>query len=206
MKIKFRPYLDIKDDKQLKLILNRQNSLEENYFNLSSIECSEQSFSEGVKRLKDFYGFTPKTDQYEFIEELVYHMLIVQYYYVFNFKKEITKLIDCTEDDIFFTESIEEALNKIDTDDNRDVFLNYASFFCNEIECINKFIVKYYGNDYLVLKEYSYHDLITLSFNEVENIENKIRCIIFTLANHTKFLRLRNLAFNISNYREDYSI
>ncbi len=187
MKRKFKPYLDIRDEKQLKFILSRQNSLEENCYDFSTIsEFTEKAFREEVKKIKNFYGYEPKAQDAEFVDELVYHMIVAQYYWTNDFTLMLTNLYGDESDlDIFsdFDPTLSEEIERISDDSNRLLYVDYVIFYINEIIDLNNFISKYYGEDFYKIREYTYDDIVGKKSDDVSEIIDKIRMIVFTIAN-----------------------
>ena len=134
MKRKFKPYLDIKDKKQLQLLLNRQNSIEENYFDLSQIgEFSEEAFKSAVVKVKNFYGYTPKGEDIEFIDDIIYHMLVVQVLSISVFQIQLEILSYMKDND---AENVGDLIsNPLSETDNK-----ILDFLSREIIAINSFI------------------------------------------------------------------
>ncbi len=81
MKRKFKPYLDIKDKKHLQLLLNRQLTIEENNFQEVEIDdFTEDSFRMLADRFKKFYGYEPAKEYKEYIDDIIYFLLVNKYY------------------------------------------------------------------------------------------------------------------------------
>ena len=197
MKRKFKPYLDIKDKKQLQFLLNRQNNIEENYFDLSQIkECTVEAFKEGVIKVKNFYGYTPKGEDVEYIDELIYHMLVIQVLQISTFQYTLDIIATMrTEDN---EEIAKMMLNPIDEGSKKEI-----EFLCNEIESINQFIKKYYGDDFYALKSITPEELMNLNFEDFYKLLNKIKAVILIIGNYAKNFRLKMLIFNIVNFTKD---
>lgn len=197
MKRKFKPYLDIKDKKQLQFLLNRQNNIEENYFDLSQIkECTVEAFKEGVIKVKNFYGYTPKGEDVEYIDELIYHMLVIQVLQISTFQYTLDIIATMrTEDN---EEIAKMMLNPIDEGSKKEI-----EFLCNEIESINQFIKKYYGDDFYALKSITPEELMKLNFDDFYKLLNKIKAVILIIGNYAKNFRLKMLIFNIVNFTKD---
>lgn len=192
MKRKFKPYLDIKDKKQLQLLLNRQNSIEENYFDLSEIkECSVEAFKEAVVRIKNFYGYTPKGEDVEFIDELIYHLIIIQVYINSLGLGMYIQTAEATN---------EEELGKIFDNFFEDEDTFYLEFLANEIKSINKFIAKYYGQDFYEIDINSVEDIKKLNIDQFCQLLNKVRAVVLIIGNFTKNFRLKMLIFNIVHF------
>lgn len=192
MKRKFKPYLDIKDKKQLQLLLKRQNSIEENYFDLSQIkECTVEAFKEGVIKLKNFYGYTPKGDDVEFIDEIIYHMLVIQ-----SFVSDIGYGFFYTAVAAANPEELEKSWKDYFEDEDKP----FLKFLVNELIDINKFIEKYYGKEFFKLRQYSVEEFMKMNSEEFMKIMNKIRAVILILATYLKNLRLKMLIFNIVHF------
>ena len=197
MKRKFKPYLDIKDKKQLQFLLNRQNSIDENYFDLSQIEdISEKAFKDAVVKVKNFYGYTPKGEDVEFIDDIIYHMLIVQALSIYVFQLQMDMIISMKEDDFESVgDLITNPLNKTD--------IKNLEFLSKEIISINSFIKKYYGDDFYELKYISPDKFMKYSFDDFIKFLNKIKAVIIIIANFAKNFRLKMLIFNIVNFTYD---
>lgn len=197
MKRKFKPYLDIKDKKQLQFLLNRQNNIEENYFDLSQIkECTVEAFKEGVIKVKNFYGYTPKGEDVEYIDELIYHMLVIQVLQMSAFQYTLDIIATMRTED---NEEIAKMItNPIDEGSKKEI-----EFLCNEIESINQFIKKYYGDDFYALKSITPEELMKLNFDDFYKLLNKIKAVILIIGNYAKNFRLKMLIFNIVNFTKD---
>lgn len=81
MKRKFKPYLDIKDKKHLQLLLYRQLAIEENNFPEAEVEdFTENSFRMLADKFKKFYGYEPSKEYKEYIDDIIYFLLVNRYF------------------------------------------------------------------------------------------------------------------------------
>ena len=81
MALKFRPYLSIDNMQTLRNILKNQNFIVENRYMYSKIEySSKEEMLEEVKKYKNFYGFKAKEKIEEFIDDGLYHILMINYF------------------------------------------------------------------------------------------------------------------------------
>ena len=80
MKRKFKPYLDIKDNKHLQLLLNRQLSIDENTFpDVEVDDLTEEAFRKLAEKFKNFYGYEPAKECEGYINEIIYFLLANRY-------------------------------------------------------------------------------------------------------------------------------
>lgn len=77
---KFNPYLVINNRKELNLILEKHIFPSDNAYVFSKNELqSEEDVNEEVEKIKDFYSFTPKNSDKDFINDALFQILILEY-------------------------------------------------------------------------------------------------------------------------------
>ena len=182
MKTKFRPYLDIKNNNTLKILLERQKSIDENYYDFSWIDTfSDEEIERALKGVKDYYSYTAKSTEQEFIDDVIRHLIKTQYLYLVVTMK------------LFEDDEQEEVL--------KNIHFNIYDAILKETIQINEFIIKYFGENFFQLHTNRDGKLQILTNEKLIAIVNKMRTVVAIIAlNHNSF-RLRTLMYNILYFK-----
>ena len=202
MKRTFRPYLDIVSDSQLKILLNNQRCLRDNMFPVSQIkEFSEKGFRDLVERFKNFYRYRPKAEYAEYINDIIYHLIVAQFYLNQFGMSSLAGPKD-------FLQAISEAGSKKlkeicdneDEEERKDDIKSFR-FLIDDISKVNCFIVKHFGENFYTLKEYTLEEFLEITFDEYIELLNEFQTKVFILANRINHFRLKMIIFNLVSYR-----
>ena len=191
METDFRPYLQIRDKEHLQSLLNKQKNFTENYYSFSKNDCfSKKDFYKEVALVKNFYGYTPKKEDEEFVNELIYHILVLSYYrqtgYAYSqifflcglFDNKIIELIDFS---IYTIGYLVKSYSKKPK--------QYFNVLTDEVVSLNYFIKKYYK------------DVTAIT------VKDGVKIIDFNLISFIDFIEfLLSTIFSIISYNEDRKI